>query len=81
MPYIGGPFDLLLAGNDLVGFYGRVGEVRLLTAEQVRQQLGYAHIRHIYWLVEHGHLPYRKFGRELIFVQQDVDDFRMRRGS
>ena len=80
--YIGGPHDLVLDRNyNLVGFHGRTRRVNLLTAEQTRQLLGYAHLRHIYWLVEQGHLPYRKFGRELVFTEQDVADFRARRGG
>ncbi len=79
--YIGGSHDLVVDRDyNLVEFHGRGGRVHLLTAEQVRHLLGYAHLRHIYWLVEQGHLPYRKFGRELVFIQQDVDDFRLRRG-
>ena len=80
MPYVGGSYDLIVEGPDLVGFHGRGGAVRLLTAEQVRQLLGYRHLRHIYWLVQQRHLPYRKFGRELVFTQDDVEQFRLYRG-
>ena len=80
--YVGGSHDLVLDQNyNLVGFHGRAGRIHLLTAEQVRLLLGYAHLRHIYWLVEQGHLPYRKFGRELVFTEQDVADFRAKRGG
>jgi len=78
--YIGGSHDLILDGHDVSGFYGRVGKVRLLTAEQARQFLGYKHLRHIYWLVEQRYLPYRKFGRELVFIEEDIAQFRARRG-
>ncbi len=72
--------DLILSGNELVGVRGRTGDVGLLTTEQVLRLLGFRHLRHIYWLVQQGHLPVRKFGRELVFTTQDVDDFRKRRG-
>lgn len=80
MPYVGRSYDLIVHGSEVVGFHGRAGEVRLFTAEQVRQLLGYGHLRHIYWLVQQGHLPYRKFGRELVFTQDDIDQFRSHRG-
>lgn len=73
--FVGGTHDLILEGDNLVAFHGRAGVVRLLTAEQVRQRLGYAHLRHIYWLVQQGYLPFRKFGRELVFAAQDVEKF------
>lgn len=78
--YIGGPHDLILDGYAVIGFHGRAGKVQLLTADQARQLLGYSHLRHIYWLLERGHLPYRKFGRELVLTQQDIDSFRLKRG-
>jgi len=71
---------LILRNYDIVGYYGRAGEVRLFTADEARRLLGYKHLRHIYWLVENGHLPYRKFGRELVFTQNDIEQFRLRRG-
>jgi len=83
MPYIrtGSPDDLVLnRSNELVLVRGRGGDLRLLTTEDVRRRLGYAHARHIYWLVEQGHLPYRKFGRELVFTEQDVAQFWQGRG-
>ena len=73
--------DLILNQNNLIGFKGQRGSVRLLTTEAVRQRLGYGHVRHIYWLVQQGHLPLRKFGRELVFIEQDVADFEERRGQ
>ena len=80
MAYISGVHDLIVEGYDVVGFHGRVGKVELLTAEQVRRLLRYSHLRHIYWLVEQRYLPYRKFGRELVFTVEDVQQFRARRG-
>jgi len=79
--YVDGKHDLVLdqAGN-LVGFHGRAGLVALHTAEQARVALGYAHLRHIYWLVDQQHLPYRKFGRELVFTESDIQEFLARRG-
>lgn len=72
--------DLILnQQHDLVGFRGRSDTVRLLTSEHVRGALGFGHVRHIYWLVQQGHLPLRKFGRELVFLQHDIDEFRARR--
>jgi len=80
-PYVDtGAQDLILDQNDLVGFRGRAGTVRLLTSEQVRERLRFGHVRHIYWLVQQGHLPFRKFGRELVFLEHDIADFRARRG-
>ena len=80
--YTGGREDLIVdSKHELVGFHGRKGDIRLLTTEQVRQLLGYGHVRHIYWLVEQGHLPFRKFGRELVFTGPDVQEFRQRRGG
>ncbi len=76
-----GSHDLIVNRDELVGFHGRTGTVRFLTAERVRQELGYSHLRHIYWLVEQGYLPYRKFGRELVFIEQDIHEFLRRRGS
>jgi hypothetical protein len=77
-----GSHDLIVDRNrELVGFHGRTGTVRFLTAEEVRQELGYGHLRHIYWLVEQGYLPYRKFGRELVFIEQDIREFQRQRGS
>lgn len=67
--------DLVLRDNDLVGIKGRSGNARLLTTEEVRQRLNFAHVRHIYWLVEQGYLPLRKFGRELVFLEKDLDEF------
>ena len=67
--------DLVLRNNDLVGIKGRSGNARLLTTEEVRQRLNFAHVRHIYWLVEQGYLPLRKFGRELVCLEKDLDEF------
>lgn len=78
--YVGSQ-DLIVRDRELVGFHGRSGTVRFLTAEEVRQVLGYGHLRHIYWLVEQEYLPYRKFGRELVFIEQDIHEFQRRRGS
>lgn len=79
--YVGGHHDLILdQAENLVGFHGRVGRVNLLTAEQARVALGYAHLRHIYWLVQQQYLPYRKFGRELVFIEADIQKFLTRRG-
>ena len=76
---VAGPDDLILEGNDLKGFHGRRGPVLFLTADQVLVRLGYSHVRHIYWLVQHGHLSVLKFGRELVFLEQDVAAFEARR--
>ncbi len=79
--YTGRADDLILnSEKELVGLHGRNGDIRLLTTEEVRQLLGYSHLRHIYWLVEQGHLPFRKFGRELVFTGPDVQQFLARRG-
>lgn len=66
--------------NNVVEFKAGGTRIRLLTAEQVRQALGYSHVRHIYWMVEKKHLPYRKFGRELVFTVSDIQEFLARRG-
>lgn len=73
--YTRGADDLVLRGDDLVGIKGQSGNARLLTTEEVRRRLNFAHVRHIYWLVEQGYLPFRKFGRELVFLEKDLDDF------
>lgn len=80
MDYVKLQPGLILRGSDVIGFHGRTGDTWLLTAEEVRQRLGYGHLRHIYWLVQQGHLPFRKFGRELVFTEQDVEQFRAKRG-
>ncbi len=77
---IDGPSGLILQRDEVVGYRGETGEVRLYTAEQTRKILRYGHLRHIYWLVQHRHLPYRKFGRELVFTEMDIEQFRLRRG-
>lgn len=67
--------------NNVVEFKAAGTRIRLLTAEQVLQKLGYSHVRHIYWMVEKKHLPYRKFGRELMFTETDIQEFLARRGQ
>ncbi len=74
-----GSDDLILYGNELRGVHGRRGNVLFLTADQVLARFGFKHVRHIYWLVQHGHLPVLKFGRELVFLEQDVAAFEARR--
>lgn len=74
--------DLILdLDGNFVGIQGSTGRVGLLTAEQARKKLEYAHLRHIYWLVQQKHLPYRKFGRELVFTETDIQEFLARRGQ
>ena len=72
--------DLIVRKQELIGLRGRSCAVQLLTTEEVRKRLGFAHPRHIYWLVEQGYLPLRKFGRELVFTDVDVEDFMRNRG-
>jgi hypothetical protein len=83
MPFVdaGSDADLVLDHDrNLLGFHGRRGALRLLTTEDVRRRLDFAHARHIYWLVQQGYLPVRRFGRELVFLEQDITAFKERRG-
>lgn len=70
---------LLNHEEHLIGIRRKGRQLLLLTATEMLHSLGYSNLRHIYWLVEKGHLPRRKFGRELVFTEDDRKAFMKKR--